>query len=101
MAIRLEIDQNFKCFKIITQKEIQDLWYAAKTSQPIRMVYLEALSVNIKVAGRVGKRAVCVVLGITHEGDKERLGLWLNPQRDALLCVASPNDHLNRGRIEP
>ncbi len=41
------------------------------------IVYLDALYVNIKVSGRVSKRAVYVVLGITAEGNKELLGLWL------------------------
>jgi putative transposase len=33
--------------------------------------------VNIKVSGRVSKRAVYVVLGITQEGVKDILGLWI------------------------
>ena len=40
-------------------------------------VYLDALYVNIKVAGRVSKRAVYVVLGLNREGNKDLLGLWI------------------------
>ena len=41
------------------------------------IVYLDALYVNIKVSGRVSKRAVYVVLGINCEGNKDLLGLWI------------------------
>jgi putative transposase len=41
------------------------------------ILYLDALYVNIKVSGRVSKRAVYVVLAISAEGNKELLGLWV------------------------
>ncbi len=41
------------------------------------IVYLDALYVNIKVSGRVSKRAVYVVLGLTMEGNKMLLGLGI------------------------
>ena len=41
------------------------------------ILYLDALYVNIKVSGRVSKRAVYVVLGINCEGNKDLLGLWI------------------------
>ena len=41
------------------------------------IVYLDALYVNIKVSGRISKRAVYVALGIDREGEKHLLGLWI------------------------
>ena len=41
------------------------------------ITYLDALYINIKVGGRVSKRAVYVVLGINREGSKDLLGLWI------------------------
>ena len=41
------------------------------------ITYLDAIYVNIKVGGRVSKRAVYVVLGVNQEGNKELLGLWI------------------------
>lgn len=41
------------------------------------IAYLDALYVNIKVSGRVSKRAVYVVLGVKQDGNKELLGLWI------------------------
>lgn len=41
------------------------------------IAYLDALYVNVKVSGRVSKRAVYVVLGVNQDGNKELLGLWI------------------------
>ncbi|MEO1095123.1 MAG: IS256 family transposase [Cyanobacteria bacterium J06638_28] len=52
-------------------------WQRRPLDELYPIVYLDALYVNIKVAGRVSKRAVYVVLGINREGNKELLGLWI------------------------
>jgi putative transposase len=52
-------------------------WQSRPLDEVYPIVYLDALYVNIKVSGRVSKRAVYVVLGINHEGNKELLGLWI------------------------
>jgi putative transposase len=51
-------------------------WQARPLDEIYPIVYLDALYVNIKVSGRVSKRAVYVVLGIDREGEKQLLGLW-------------------------
>jgi putative transposase len=52
-------------------------WQARPLDEVYPIVYLDALYVNIKVSGRVSKRAVYVVLGIDREGNKQLLGLWI------------------------
>ena len=52
-------------------------WQSRPLDEVYPIVYLDALYVNIKVSGRVSKRAVYVVLGIDKEGDKQLLGLWI------------------------
>lgn len=52
-------------------------WQSRPLDEVYPIVYLDALYVNIKVSGRVSKRAVYVVLGIDREGDKQLLGLWV------------------------
>jgi transposase-like protein len=52
-------------------------WQARPLEEIYPIVYLDALYVNIKVSGRISKRAVYVSLGINQEGDKELLGLWI------------------------
>ena len=52
-------------------------WQVRPLDEVYPILYLDALYVNIKVSGRVSKRAVYVVLGLNREGNKELLGLWI------------------------
>lgn len=52
-------------------------WQVRPLDEVYPILYLDALYVNIRVSGRVSKRAVYVVLGINREGNKELLGLWI------------------------
>lgn len=52
-------------------------WQSRPLDEIYPIVYLDALYVNIKVSGRVSKRAVYVALGIDREGNKRLLGLWI------------------------
>jgi transposase-like protein len=60
-----------------TVSEDVKAWQCRPLDEVYPIVYLDALYVNIKVAGRVSKRAVYVVLGINREGNKDLLGLWI------------------------
>jgi putative transposase len=60
-----------------TVSEDVKAWQNRPLDELYPMVYLDALYVNIKIAGRVSKRAVYVVLGINRDGSKEVLGLWI------------------------
>ena len=62
---------------IDTVSEDVKAWQARPLDEIYPIVYLDALYVNIKVSGRVSKRAVYVVLGIDREGEKQLLGLWI------------------------
>ncbi|MGK7887715.1 MAG: IS256 family transposase [Leptolyngbyaceae cyanobacterium] len=54
-------------------------WQSRPLDALYPIVYLDALYVNIRVSGQVRKQAVYVVLGITLDGNKEVLGLWIGP----------------------
>lgn len=63
----------------VTDEVLEEVkaWQTRPLEEFYPIVYLDALYVNIKVSGRVSKRAVYVVLGINREGHKELLGLWV------------------------
>jgi transposase-like protein len=63
----------------VTDAVSEDLkaWQCRPLDEVYPIVYLDALDVTIKVSGRVSKRAVYVVLGVTVEGAKTLLGLWI------------------------
>jgi putative transposase len=52
-------------------------WQTRPLEEIYPIVYLDALYVNIKVSGRISKRAVYLGLGVDREGDKQLLGLWI------------------------
>ena len=52
-------------------------WQTRPLDEVYPIVYLDALYVNIKVSGRISKRAVYVALGIDRGGEKHLLGLWI------------------------
>ena len=74
-------------------------WQSRPLDEVYPIVYLDALYVNIKVSGRVSKRAVYVVLGIDREGDKQLLGLWLGEAESegAKFWLKVLTDLKNRG----
>ena len=63
----------------VTDEVLEDVkqWQTRPLEGLYPVVYLDALYVNIKVSGRVSKRAVYVVLALNREGNKELLGLWV------------------------
>ena len=74
-------------------------WRSRPLDEVFPIVYLDALYVNIKVNGRVSKRAVYVVLGINPEGNKELLGLWIGEaeREGAKFWLGVLTDLKNRG----
>ena len=60
----------------VVREEVK-AWQCRPLDELYPIAYLDALYVNIKVSGRVSKRAVYVVLGINREGNKDLLGLWI------------------------
>lgn len=74
-------------------------WQSRPLEGVYPIVYLDALYVNVKVGGRVSKRAVYVVLGINPDGNKELLGLWLGDadSEGAKFWLKVLTDLKNRG----
>jgi transposase-like protein len=74
-------------------------WQGRPLEEVYPILYLDALYVNIKVSGRVSKRAVYVVLGINREGNKELLGLWIGEAESegAKFWLKVLTDLKNRG----
>jgi putative transposase len=74
-------------------------WQCRPLDATYAILYLDALYVNLKVSGRVSKRAVYVVLGVNLEGNKELRGLWLGEAESegAKFWLKVLTDLKNRG----
>jgi len=61
------------------------------------IVYLDAMHLKIRTDGRTQTRAVYVALGISLEGNKELLGLWIGQSEGAKFWLGVLTELQNRG----
>jgi putative transposase len=74
-------------------------WQCRPLDEVYPILYLDALYLNVKVSGRISKRAVYVVLGVNGEGNKDLLGLWMGEAESegAKFWLKVLTDLKNRG----
>lgn len=72
-------------------------WQARPLEALYPIVYLDALFVSVRDRGSVTKKAVYVALGMTLEGKREVLGLWLESSEGAKFWLNVLTDLKNRG----
>jgi len=76
--------------------EAQD-WLKRPLETVYPIVYLDALFVSVKHQGAVSKRAVYVGIGVTMEGEREVLGLWMEKSEGAKFWLSVLTELKNRG----
>jgi putative transposase len=72
-------------------------WQARPLASVYPILYFDALFVKSRHEGPVQTKAVYVALGITMEGEKELLGLWLSESEGAKFWLSVFTDLKNRG----
>src|SRR5262249_7672421 len=72
-------------------------WQARPLATVLPILYFDALFVKSRQEGPVQTKAVDVALGITVEGEKELLGLWLRETAGAKCWLSVFTDLKNRG----
>ncbi|MBL4774007.1 MAG: IS256 family transposase [Alcanivoracaceae bacterium] len=72
-------------------------WQARGLEDVYPIIYLDCIHVSIRHEGRVHKKAIYVALGITMEGHKEVLGLWISKNEGAKFWLSVLTDLQNRG----
>jgi putative transposase len=77
-------------------EEVQ-AWQTRPLEPVYPIMYLDALFVKMRHEGRVGNRAVYVVIGIGLDGCKEVLGLWIGDAEGAKFWLAILTELRNRG----
>jgi putative transposase len=61
------------------------------------LVFFDALRVKIRDEGLVRNKAVYVALGVTPEGTKDILGLWIETSEGAKFWLRAMTELKNRG----
>ena len=63
----------------------------------ISFCFLDAIHYKVRGDGRILNRAAYVVLGITIEGNKDILGIWIGENESSKFWLSIMNDLKNRG----
>ena len=82
-----------------TDAVLEDIraWQARPLEPVYVIVYLDAMSVKIRTAGAVHRKMVYIVMGVTCDGDREVLGLWVQKTEGAKFWMQVLTDLKNRG----
>lgn len=72
-------------------------WQGRPLEPVYPILYLDAMYVKIRAGGQVSNRAVYVAIGLTMEGQKEVLGLWVSANEGAKFWLPVLTELKNRG----
>jgi putative transposase len=73
------------------------LWQNRMLDPVYAIVYLDALVVNVRHEGRVINKAIHLALGVTLEGKKELLGMWMTLNEGSKFGLTVLTELQNRG----
>ena len=72
-------------------------WQSRPLEAMYPVVFFDALRVKVRDQGAVCNKAVYLALGITPDGRKHILGLWIDPNEGAKFWLRIVNELRNRG----
>ena len=72
-------------------------WQARPLEELYAVVYLDAMQVSIREQQVVRKKAVYVAIGVTLDGERDCLGLWVEKTEGARFWTSVLTDLRNRG----
>lgn len=83
----------------ITESIIEEvkLWQNRPLEAIYPIVYLDCIVVKVHQDGRVINKAIYLALGVTMEGRKDLLGLWISENEGAKFWLSVLTDLQNRG----
>jgi transposase-like protein len=93
------LDFSHATISAVTDKLIPELkqWQQRPLERLYPFIWLDAIHYKIKQDGRYESKAVYTVLGLTTEGQKELLGLYLSETEGANFWLSVLTDLQNRG----
>jgi putative transposase len=83
----------------VTDAVLDDVtvWQSRPLEAVYPIVYLDAIQLKMRQSGQVKNQAVYLALGITLEGYKELLGLWIGDQEGSKFWLSVLTELKNRG----
>lgn len=83
----------------VTEAVIKEFesWQSRPLDEVYPIVFLDCINVSIRHDGKVIKKAIYVALGVTMDGHKDVLGLWISENEGAKFWLGVLTDLKNRG----
>ena len=72
-------------------------WQSRPLEALYAVVFMDAIHFHVRSEGRIIKKAVYIAIGITIDGFREVLGMWIGENESAKFWVSVMNDMKNRG----
>jgi transposase-like protein len=72
-------------------------WQSRRLEPLYPVMFFDAIRVKIRDQGTVSNKAVYLALGVTPDGRKHILGLWIDPNEGAKFWLRIVNELRNRG----
>ena len=93
------VDVSADFISQVTNSVTQEVteWQNRPLDEVYPIIYLDALFTKIRDDGQIKKKALYIALGITLEGKKEVLGLWLQHSEGAKFWMHVLTELKNRG----
>jgi transposase-like protein len=94
---RVEVGADF--ISTVTDSVLEEVqeWQGRPLERMYPVVFFDALRVKIRDEGMVRNKAVYLALGMTAEGSKEVLGIWVEQNEGAKFWLKVMNELRNRG----
>lgn len=83
----------------ITNKLLEHIkaWQTRPLLPQYYVVWMDGIRLNVRHNGRIVDKTVFLVIGLTPEGQKEVLGMWINPTESASFWLSVLTDLRQRG----
>lgn len=93
------VDVSAELITRVTDSVMEDVkdWQSRLLEKSHPILYIDALRINCRQDGKTQNKALYVALGVTFEGKKEVLGLWLAENEGAKLWMSALTELKNRG----
>lgn len=93
------VDVGHDLISRVTDAVLEDVkaWQNRPLEPVYAVLYLDAMSVKIRTAGAVHRKMVYTALGVTPDGEREVLGLWVQKTEGAKFWMQVLTELRNRG----
>jgi len=72
-------------------------WQSRPLESIYAVVFMDAINFNVRSEGRIIKKAVYIAIGITLDGTRDVIGMWIGENESAKFWLSAMNSLKNRG----